>query len=127
MTYAQIIKAKPALDTLKKLRLPYGKAKEVYRAAKTADEEFDFFVEEEKKLILATASKDKDGEPVFTETGAVRFDTIGERDEYVKAHKDLEGLECAGLQEIMLTAEEIGNQTISPETIEALEGIVTFE
>lgn len=128
MKYEKIIKAAPALGELKRLRLPYATARDIYTAHKTLEAEFSFYLEEERKLVSEFAVKDENGNPKITSGGFVSFSNIAERNKYNERRAELCDMDAnIELPTIKLTVEEMGNQLISPETMEALEGIVIFE
>ena len=72
MNYATVIQALKPLNELRKLKLPYIKAKEVYRISKLFEGEFAFFQQEENKLIGEYATKDDKGNPK-TENGVICY------------------------------------------------------
>ena len=128
MNYSQIIKATPALTDLKQLRLPYSVARDIYIAHKKLDTEFLFFVQEEKKLVDALAAKDADGNPIISPSGRVSFPDVEAKNKYEKLRAELGAQEIEiELPTITLSCDDFGEQLISPETIEALENIISFK
>lgn len=128
MNYSQIIKAVPALGELKKLRLPYATARDIHKMYKTLEAEYQFFAQEEAKLIRELAAKDEKGNPKVSSDGRITFADMGARNEYGKRLAELGATDAQiEIPFITISAEEIGEQLIAPETIEALEGFITFE
>ena len=128
MNYMKIANSMSALKEITQLRLPYVKARDVYRIYKAFEEEYNFFAQEEIKLVSEFAEKDANGNPCVTSNGVIKFKDATTKMEYVAKFSEL------GLQEsdmkfkpVILYAEEIGEQIISPETINRLEGIISFE
>lgn len=121
MTYRQIINIYPALSDLRKLQLPYAKARDVYRLCKFFENEYNFFIEEESKLIIKYNGS----------VGADSFITFADNDSKVLYANDINKLKDIdsdiAFQPIVLTSNDIGAQTITPETIDRLDGVVTFE
>ena len=125
MNYSQIIKAAPALGELKKLRLPYTTARDIHKMYKTLEAEYQFFAQE---LIRELAAKDEKGNPKVSSDGRITFADIATRDEYHKRLAELGETDAQiEIPFITISAEEIGEQLIAPETIGALEGFITFE
>jgi len=128
MNYSQIIKATPALAELKRLRLPYAAARDIHKMYKTLEAEYQFFAQEEAKLIKEYAAKDEKGNPQITESGRITFESVSAKAAYSEKLAEL-GTTDANIEIpfITLSAEAIGEQLIAPETIDALEGFITFE
>lgn len=128
MKYSQIIRATPALESIRKLRVPYAKAREIHRTYKTLEKEFVFFAEEENKLVKKYAIKDEKNEPIITGNGVISFSDVKTKEEYTAEIVKLNQFDVdVKITPISLTADEIGDQLISPETIDKLEGIIKFE
>lgn len=128
MNYSQIVKATPALGELKKLRLPYSTARDVHKMHKTIEAEYKFFAEEEAKLINEYAEKDENGKPKVTPDGRVTFETLKNRNAYAEKLAELGKTDVKiEIPFISISAAEIGEQLIAPETIEALEEFIEFE
>ena len=89
--------------------------------------EFAFFQQEENKLIGEYATKDDKGNPK-TENGVITFDSIEDKMKYLEEIKKLSDTEIdTELPRVVLTGDDIGEQTVSPETLEKLENIIIFE
>lgn len=128
MNYSQIIKAIPALGELKKIRLPYTTARDIHRLDKALESEFQFFAQEEAKLISDYAAKDGNGKPAVTGEGRITFENAEAKAKYQERIAELGALDAKiDIPTISLSSKDIGNELISAKTIEALEGIITFE
>lgn len=128
MNYSKIIKAMPALAELKKLRLPYDTARDVHKMHKTLEAEYQFFAQEEEKLIKEYAEKDKSGKPKISESGRITFSNIKAKIAYSERLAELGNTDAKiEIPFISLSGSDIGGQLIAPETIEALEDFITFE
>ena len=128
MNYMNIANSVPALREITQLRLPYAKARDIYKACKLFEEEYNFFLQEEKKLVEEYAARTKDGNLAVAANGAITFKSQEAKQEYVKKFTELGLQECdINIKPIKLNAEEFGNQMISPETMARLAGIIDFE
>lgn len=128
MNYSKLAKAMLPLNEMRRLKLPYPKAKKVYALCKTFEAEFSFFRQEETKLIETYAAKDENGKPKMNQTGVITFDTVEAKDEYLAEIEKLCNTEVeAEIPHIVITPDDMGVQTVSPETIEKLEDIIFFE
>lgn len=128
MNYMKIANSMLALKEITQLRLPYAKARDVYKTCKLFEEEYNFFLQEEKKLVLEYADKTADGNPNVSAEGIITFKSPEAKVQYVTKFNELCVQECdVKIKPVTLCAEEIGNQIITPETISKLEGIITFE
>ena len=128
MKYAQIAKAFPALNELKKLKLPYSVAKRLYELHKKVENEFRFLIEEERKLIDLYAAKLPDGTPNIGETGLIHFDDPTAAAEYSATVTALNDTECdLKVAPITLSEDFMSNMIISPEMIENLSEFVIFD
>lgn len=128
MNYSKLTQAMSPLNDIRRLKLPYPKAKKVYALCKTFEAEFSFFRQEETKLIETYAAKDEKGNPKMNQTGVITFDTVEAKNDYLAEIEKLCNTEIeAEIPLIVITPEDIGNQSVSPETIEKLEDIISFE
>jgi hypothetical protein len=127
MTYDKLIKAIPALTEIKKLRLPYQKARDIYRLSGQFDDSFGFFVQEQTKIAEDLAIRDKDGKFIFKEEGVIQFKDLSDKLEYDRRIDGLKNTETGfSPSPVELSESEIGEQHISPEVISRLENIVIF-
>ena len=128
MNYLKIVKSMSALQEMMQMRLPYAKAKVMYKIYKNFEDEYKFFVQEEIKLVNEFAAKDEQGKPIVYKDGTVKFDNIESKNKYEAKLSELGGLKSdIQIKPIVLTETDIGEQIISPEIMGKLEGIISFE
>lgn len=128
MNYLKIVKSMSALQEMMQMRLPYAKAKVMYKIYKNFEDEYKFFVQEEIKLVNEFAAKDEQGKPIVYKDGTVKFDNIESKNKYEAKLSELGALKSdIQIKPIVLTEVDIGEQIISPEIMSKLEGIISFE
>lgn len=128
MNYLKIVKSMSALQEMMQMRLPYAKAKVMYKIYKIFEDEYKFFVQEEIKLVNEFAAKDEQGKPIVYKDGTVKFDNIESKNKYEAKLSELGALKSdIQIKPIVLTEVDIGEQIISPEIMGKLEGIISFE
>lgn len=121
MKYTQIINAKEALQKLIKMSFPAGKAYRIYLLSKKINEIFDFFIEEERKLISKFNAEVNDA-------GEITFQNAGDAENFRDAYVTLQNSEITEeLSMIELTEADMKEQTLAPIDIFNLEGLVSFE
>ena len=127
MNYSQIIKAMPALGEVEKLRLPYPIARDIHRILQTFAAEYQFFAQEEAKLINELGAKDENGNPQIAD-GRITFESVEAKNKYNERITELGETDAnVEIPCVTLTAAELGDERISANTIEALDGIINFE
>lgn len=127
MNYSQVIKAYPAISEIKRLRLPYDKARAVYEVAKSLESDYAFFTEEERKCIEKYAERDKSGKIKTTADGRIVFENIHAQTAYTsEISKLLETNAETAENQITLRSADI-SEPISAETIAALDSVISFE
>ena len=128
MNYLKIVKSMSALQEMMQMRLPYAKAKVMYKIYKIFEDEYKFFVQEEIKLVNEFAAKDEQGKPIVYKDGTVKFDNLESKNKYEAKLSELGALKSdIQIKPIVLTEVDIGEQIISPEIMGKLEGIISFE
>lgn len=128
MNYSKLTQAIRPLNEVRKLKLPYAKAKQVYKLFKVFESEFSFFQQEEAKLIETYALKGEDGKPKMDAPGIITFENIEDKNAYLGEMEKLSTAEVdIEIPRIVLTEEDIGNQIVTPEMLEKLEEIIIFE
>lgn len=121
MTQYKVNKAYPALKRLAEFRFPVKKAREIYGVTKRAEEFFQFAVQEENKYIT-------DFHGSFNPDGTITFENQEDFGRFQEKLADLNNSEVEwDCETIVLTEDDIGDQTITPSDIFYLEGFVTFE
>ena len=128
MKYLQVVQAAQAIESIQQLRLPYAKARKIYEISKKLRCEYEFYANEEAKLVNEYAVKGENGRPIIRENGMITFPDLEAKEAY--SHEILKLNEMfveMRIEPVTLTAAEIGTQTIQPEAISRLEGIIIFE
>lgn len=121
MTQNNINKAYPALIRLSELRLPVKKARSLYTLIKKTEDHFQFAIAEERKYL-------NDAGGIENEDGTITFKTPEQFAQFQDRMAELKELIIEwDFQPVILTENEIGDQTISPSDIYNLEGFVSFE
>ena len=131
MKLIQYVTAYMALAALVKKEFPYETAYKIVSLKQRLAGKVDFYVAEEKKLVEKFAKKDADGAVV---TRGAEFFYKGETDEEIgenrrafeRARAELGALDTGEeIEPITIRVPE--DVRISPEAIEALDGIAVFE
>ena len=119
MTIQQLLNAYPIMQKLITLKLPIKKAHKVFLMAKKADEQKEFFIQEEKKLIEKYEAEIK-------EDGMIYFKNAEIKEAFIAADAELGQLEIDGFDPIYLTYDDMGDETFTAADIAALDGVVIF-
>ena len=128
MNYMKIVHSMSALQGMTQMRLPYAKARDIYKMYKKFEEEYNFFIQEEIKLVNEFGEKDEQGKPIVYKNGTVKFSDIESKNKYEAKLTELGAQESdIQVKPIVLKEADIGEQVISPETMGKLEGIISFE
>lgn len=118
MTAQQLLQALQILPRLMELKLPVKKAYKIYSMAKAMDTKKEFFVQEEQKLV-----KNNNGEMI---DGGVKFNTVEDQANFSKEHADMLSCEIDDISAIDLTFDELGEATLTPNDLIALEGVINL-
>ena len=128
MNYMKIVNSMSALQGMTQMRLPYATARDIYKMYKKFEEEYNFFIQEEIKLVNEFGEKDEQGKPIVYKNGTVKFSDIESKNKYEAKLTELGAQESdIQVKPIVLKEADIGEQVISPETMGKLEGIISFE
>ena len=119
MKIQQLLNAYPIMQKLITLKLPVKKAHKVFLMVKKAEEQREFFIQEEKKLI-------EQYEAEIREDGRIYFKDAETKNAFLAADADLGQIEIDGLECITLTYEDLGDIDFTAADIAALEGVVEF-
>jgi hypothetical protein len=119
MKIQQLLNALPVMQKLIGLKLPIRKAHKVFLMAKKADEQKEFFVQEEKKLIEKFDAE-------MQEDGIIHFKDAESHASFIAADRELCQLEIDGFDPIYLTYDDMGDETFTATDIAALDGVVIF-
>lgn len=126
MTIFQVSNAYAALNKLMALDLPYSKTLALLHIKKDLETDAQFYTMEESKLIDRYVAKDKTGRPII-KNGYPEYTTQSDREALNQKGDQLRNMESKiNTISVSLTEQEIENQKISGQVIEALKGIVQF-
>ena len=121
MKQSEINKSYNALVRLSQVRLPIKTAFSVYQLVKKIEEPYKFALEEEKKLINKYNAEVK-------ENGIISFSSAEDKNSFQNELQELNQLDHdIEIEPIVIKIEDLGEQTITPSDIFALEGFVKFE
>ena len=121
MKQSEINKSYNALVRLSQVRLPIKTAFSVYQLVKKIEEPYKFALEEEKKLINKYNAEVK-------ENGIISFSSAEDKNSFQNELQELNQLDHdIEIEPIVIKIEDLGEQTITPSDILALEGFVEFE
>lgn len=121
MKQSEINKSYNALVRLSQVRLPIKTAFSVYQLIKKIEEPYKFAFEEEKKLINKYNAEVK-------ENGIISFSSAEDKNSFQNELQELNQLDHdIEIEPIVIKIEDLGEQTITPSDILALEGFVEFE
>jgi DNA integrity scanning protein DisA with diadenylate cyclase activity len=118
MTADKILNALPVVQKLVSLQLPVKKAYKVYSLAKQINEQREFFINEEKKMIEKFS--------VTIESGNLHFKSSEDQALFVAEHNELMQYQVEGLTPIELSFTDLGNLEITPMEMSSLDGVVIF-
>ena len=121
MKQSEINKSYNALVRLSQVRLPIKTAFSVYQLVKKIAEPYKFALEEEKKLISKYNAEVK-------ENGIISFSSAEDKNSFQNELQELNQLDHdIEIEPIVIKIEDLGEQTITPSDIFALEDFVEFE
>lgn len=119
MKIQQLLNALPIIQKLIGLKLPVRKAHKLFLMVKKIDEQKEFFIQEERKLIELYNAEVK-------EDGRIYFKDVESKEKFVAADAELGQLEIDGFDPIYLTYDDMGDETFTAADIAALDGVVIF-
>lgn len=126
MKLHKINNACKALEHMLKLQLPYPTIREMLRLRNLLRPEAEMYAQEEEKLIYQYGKKHKNGTPEI-QNGRIKFDSTEQMEKYKDQINKLRSMEIdLPLSLIKITEKEIGQQLISMECIDNLEGFIEF-
>lgn len=118
MKVQQMLNSLPVLQRMMELKLPIKKAYSIYSLAKVINEQREFFINEEKKLI-------EKFEAEVLEGGNIRFKDAESQRDFMKEHSVLMKFEV-NAEVVDLSFEDLGNAEFTPVELMQLEGIINF-
>lgn len=120
MKQETILKAHGALLQLSRYKLPVKKAFEVYKLQKALSDSVVFAAQQEKDYLIEFGGEIKEDGTILFPSPAQCAAFRDKRDELYKNEIDL------AFEKVALCETDFGEQSISPEMIDALEGLVEF-
>jgi hypothetical protein len=119
MTLLEMLNALPEVQKLMNLKLPVKKAFKVYSLAKQINEQRDFFINEEKKLI-------EKFQAIVDEGGRVSFNSAEDQEGFLKEHNELKNYVPEGIEVLELSFADLGDAEFTPMELATLEGVISF-
>lgn len=119
MKVQQMLNSLPILQRMIELKLPIKKAYKVYSLAKQINEQQEFFIKEEKKLIEKFHAE-------ILEGGKIKFNSPEDQTSFATEYAVLMQYEVADLDIIELSFEDLGDIEFTPKDIMMLEGVINF-
>lgn len=120
MTVQQMLNSLPTLQRIMELKLPIKKAYKVYSLAKLINEQREFFIKEENKLIEKFNAE-------FLSNGGLKFKNSEEQTMFIKEHAELMSYEVNDLEVLDLDFDDFGDVEFTPVEIMSLEGVINFK
>ena len=119
MTAIQLINSLPVIQKLMDLKLPVKKAYSIYTLAKQINDNREFFIKEEKKII------DKFNVTIL-ESGSLEFKSPEDQLQFIEEHNELSNYEVENFNIIELSFDDLKEAELSALEIAALDGIIKF-
>lgn len=118
MTVQQMLNSLPVLQRVIDLKLPLKKAYKVYSLAKVINEQREFFIKEEKKLIEEFNAE-------ILDNGSIKFNDAEDQQTFMQKHIDLMNYEV-DLTAVELSFDDLGDAEFTAKDMMALEGVINF-
>lgn len=118
MTVQQMLNSLPILQRMMELKLPIKKAHGIYSLAKVINEQREFFINEEKKLIEKFNAE-------ILEGGNIRFKDAESQAGFMTEHSVLMHYEVDATA-LDLSFEDLGDSEFTPVELMQLEGVINF-
>ena len=128
MKLIEILNANEALKKLANAKFnSFKKAYELSKLRKQVDEEVNFYIEEEKKIVEAYASKDENGTPIFLDGGRIKLDSVEAKNSFEKDINELRNLEIDKISKVSISPSDFKDDIPTPNEILALEVLIDFK
>ena len=128
MKLIEILNANEALKKLANSKFnSFKKAYELSKLRKQVDEEVNFYIEEEKKIVEAYASKDENGTPIFLDGGRIKLDSVEAKNSFEKDINELRNLEIDKISKVSISPSDFKDDIPTPNEILALEVLIDFK
>lgn len=118
MTVQQMLNSLPILQRIIEFKLPIKKAYAIYSLTKVINEQREFFINEEKKLI------EKFNVEILAE-GSIRFKDAESQRGFIVEHDALMQFEVNAVA-IDLSFKDLENVEFTPAELMKLEGVINF-
>ena len=119
MIVRQMLDSLPIMQRIMELRLPIKKAHKLYSLAKVINEQREFFINEEKKLVEKFNG-------TINENGSITFPTTEDQANFAAAHYEILNYEVPEIVAIDLTFDDLGDAAFTPYELSLLEGAINF-
>ena len=130
MKLIEILTTNEALKKLANSKFnSFKKAYELSKLRKQVDEEVNFYVDEEKKIVETYASKGEDGKPIFLEGGRIKLDSLEAKNSFEKEINELRELEIDKISKVTINSNDFKSEDDipTPNEILALEVLIDFK
>ena len=128
MKLIEILNANEALKKLANSKFnSFKKAYELSKLRKQVDEEVNFYIEEEKKIVETYAAKDENGTPIFLEGGRIKLDSVEAKNSFEKDINELRNLEIDKISKVSISPSDFKDDIPTPNEILALEVLIDFK
>ena len=130
MKLIEILTANEALKKLANSKFnSFKKSNELSKLRKQVDEEVNFYVEEEKKIVESYASKDENGKPIFLDGGRIKLDSLEAKNNFEKEINELRKLEIDKISKVTISSNDFKSEDDipTPNEILALEVLIDFK
>ena len=130
MKLIEILTANEALKKLANSKFnSFKKSYELSKLRKQVDEEVNFYVEEEKKIVESYASKDENGKPIFLDGGRIKLDSLEAKNNFEKEISELRELEIDKISKVIISSNDFKSEEDipTPNEILALEVLIDFK
>ena len=126
MILIDLVNKKRALDVLAEKHFNnFATVKAIYSLKKKVQEEFDFYVGEERKLIEEYADKDENGIPKI-EDSLIKFKTEEDKKKYVELIENLYNTNI-DIDKITIKVEDFRDELPTPKELDDLDLFINWE
>lgn len=119
MKAVQILETIPTLQKLMECRMPIKIAQKVYFLAKQINEQKDFFINEERKLVEQFNAE-------VAESGLVTFKSDEDKINFLTARAELQDAELLEVEPIEIGLDLVENIELTPQDLMVLNGTINF-
>lgn len=123
MKLIEVVNAYLAADEMSREKLPYAVSLALVKVKRALKDEFDFFVEQESKLVAQYAAQDSRGNIRMRPDGRFVLRDPADGADYERQRRELGETEIAPTHKLVRVR---APEEIKPAHIEALEGFIEF-